>query len=208
LPKPPYPEDFSVLKITRDKRIPAEAVPFDGRAEVGGHWREEWSEHRKSMWNCPAGWFYTCNASAPLDKIVEVNGFWEIADLTREEDVLMGLALERKGWHFRFLNAPEATVYHACHGDAEELRRRYKKVTFEQLGWKTKTVKDREVAGMVGPGKSGLDTKPDEVQVVTRDIFNTAYPGSWALISHFKNTPNLKFNEEIGFDLRTERMTA
>jgi len=207
-PKPPYPTDFSELKIEhKDARIPVEKMPFDGRADKHGRWKEDWREHRTDMWDCPPGWFYTCNASAPLDKIIQVNGFWEIGDLTREEDVLMGLALDRVGWRFRFLNTPDSTVYHACHGPGHASPKpRYKEVTYEQLGWKAGEVNRRPVLGLVGPGKCGLDTAPDEVQIVTRDIFNTQYPGSWALIEHFKKTPTLKFNAEIGFDLRTERM--
>ena len=46
---------------------------------------------------CKSEWFYTSNVSAPLNILIEIIGFWEIADLTREEDVLMGLALERRG---------------------------------------------------------------------------------------------------------------
>jgi hypothetical protein len=62
--------------------------------------------------------------------------------------------------------------------------------------------------GLIGPGKCGLNTASDEVQLVTRDVFNTQYPGSWGLIEHFRRNPNLKFNAEIGFDLREERMKA
>lgn len=205
-PKPPYPKDMSVLQIRhKDARIPVEQIPF-GRPM---RWRDEWREHRKDMWRCPSGWFYTSNASAPLDKIVQVNGFWEIADITREEDILMGLALERVGWVFHFLNMPDATVYHACHDLPEhnlEKKRLYKKVTYEQLGWKTRQLNGRPVLGLMGSGKCGLDTAPDEIQLVTKDFFNTGHPGSWALIDHFRRTPNLKFNEKIGFDLRAERM--
>lgn len=204
-PKPPYPNDLSTLKIERtDTRIPVEKIPF-GRPI---RWREEWREHRKDIWGCLPGWFYTCNASAPLDKIIQVNGFWEIADLTREEDALMGLALDKVGWRFRFFNTPNSTVYHACHSHVHGLKRRYKKVTYEQLGWKTGEVNGRSVLGLTGQGKCGLDTAPDEIQLVTKADFNTQYPGSWALIEHFKKTPNLKFNAEIGFDLRAERMLA
>ena len=196
----PYPEDLSLKIIHKDGRIPVEKIPFG--PHIG--W-EEWREHRKDLQDCPPGWFYTSNASAPLDLIVQVNGFWEMADLTREEDVLMGLALDRLGWKFRFLNTPDSTVYHASHGK-ERSKKTYKEVTFEQLGWKTGEVNKRSVMGLIGPGKCGLDTALDEVQVVTRDIFNTQYPGSWALIEHFKKTADLKFNVEIGFDLRLERM--
>jgi glycosyltransferase involved in cell wall biosynthesis len=203
-PTEPYPEDLSTLAIKHgDTRIPVENIPFG----VPVKWKKEWREHRREMWDCPAGWFYTSNASAPLDKIIEVNGFWEIADLTREEDVLMGLALERAGWKFRFFNTPESTVYHIAHGpEPANPKPRYKEVTYEQLGWKPGYVNGRLVMGLIGPGKCGLNTAPDEVQLVTRDVFNTQYPGSWGLIEHFRRNPNLKFNAEIGFDLREERM--
>lgn len=203
-PEPPYPKDLSSLKIThKNARIPVEKLPF-GKL---GRWREDWREHRKDKLGCPPGWFFTSNASAPLNKIVEVNGFWEMADLTREEDVIMGLALARVGWKFKFLNIPDSTVYHACHGHpTHSPKRRYKKVSYAQLGWKGGTLGGRPVLGLVGPGKRGLDTAPDEIQLVTRDIFKTQHPGSWALIEHFKRSPNLKFNSIIGFDLRAERV--
>jgi len=209
-PKTPYPKDMSTLEIRHeDDRIPVEKMVATGLP--GGYatdWRGDWREHRDLATPAPAGWFYTCNASAPLDKIIEVNGFWEIADLTREEDVLMGLALERVGWKFCFLNSPDATVYHACHDRPEHALqiKRYKKISYEQLGWEEGTIKNgHSVLGMIGPGKCGLNTASDEVQLVTKDVFKTEHPGSWALIEHFIKNPNLKFNAEIGFDLREER---
>lgn len=177
---------------------------------------------RGKMKDAHPGWFFTSNAGGPLDKIVEVNGFWEIMDLTREEDVMMGLALERAGCKFWFRTDPDMTAFHMCHEDPSlNPPKRYKVVTFEELGWGTrgfgKTKAEFEnlikagklqlydVYGVLGHGRCGLNTAPDEIQLVTRDIFNTEHPGSWALIEHFRKNPNLKFNEEIGFDLAEER---
>jgi len=208
--EPPYPDDLSRLRVRhgdhRVREVPtAYGIP-------GGRREKVYEEHRRAAAPCPAGWFFTSNASAPLEKIVEVNGFWEILDTCREEDVMMGLALERAGWRFCFMDTPDATVYHVCH-DYPELtprNRRYREVTYEQLGWgKLETDEygggHRGIEGMTGRGRCGLDTAPDEVQLITKDVFNTEHPGSWACIEHFRRNPDLKFNTEIGFDLAEER---
>ena len=203
------PEDLSKLEWrgddTRKRLIP----PDYGH---GGAYREKiYSEGRETTWDCPAGWFFTSNASAPLEKIVEVNGFWEMADMTREEDVLMGLALERAGWKFVFLHGLETSAFHMDHGLPKlEIPSRYKPVTFEDLGWEKAVVKGHphHVLGAGGHGTCGLDTKPNEIQLVTKDVFNTEHPGSWALIQRFRETPDLILNEEIGFNLREERKLA
>jgi len=153
---------------------------------------------------CKSGWFFTSNASAPLKNLIEVNGFWEIADLTREEDVLMGYALERIGRKFCFVNDYDASTYHMTH-DTCKMERKYKEITFKDLGWEDVNIDGRTITGYGGQGRNGLNTNPDEIQRVTKDIFGTKNPGSWALIEHFKKNKNLKFNQDIGFDLAKER---
>lgn len=187
-----------------------------------GDRRWQGAMQREEMKDAHPGWFFTSNASAPLDKIIEVNGFWEIMDLTREEDVVMGLALERVGCKFWFKADPDMMAFHMCHDDPKlDHPKRYKVVTFECLGWESRgfgmtkaelealikagKVQLYDVYGVLGHGKCGLDTAPDEIQLVTKDVFNTEHPGSWACIEHFRDNPNLKFNEEIGFDLAEER---
>ena len=178
----------------------------DGRTtQIAPHlklpWESDWKawrEHRTEWKGCPGAWFYTSNASAPLNKIIEVNGFWEIADLTREEDILMGLALEKAGCRFWFKSIPEITAFHMDHNSPSlEAPKKFKNVSYEDLGWTTVN----GVLGSGGQGRNGLNTAPDEIQLVTKDVFNTRHPGSWALIEHWQRTGQ-RFNSEIGFDLK------
>jgi len=194
------PEDPSTLEW-KDLDSRLTAVPPHLKLPWESDWTK-WKEHRFEWKNCPGGWFYTSNASAPLNKIVEVNGFWEIADLTREEDVLLGLALEKAGCKFWFKSLPETNVFHMDHANPQfDAPRRFRNVSYEDLGW----VAVDGIIGLGGEGKCGLDTKPDETQLITRDIYNTKYPGSWGLIEHWQRTGH-RFNSEIGFDLKAERM--
>jgi len=116
------PEDLSTLPVhTYDERmkepdkklginVARTGIPTTGAVDtrtLQGY--KEWKD-------CPAGWFYCSNASAPLDKIVEINGFDEEFDCTSEEDVDLGLRLARVGCHFWFKSDPECTAYHMAHG--------------------------------------------------------------------------------------------
>lgn len=149
-----------------------------------------YKEHRSSSNSytdsCPGGWFYTSNASVPLDLIIKINGFWEIADLTREEDILMGLALERIGWKFCYIDDPDISVYCNVHH-------------YPELDQERK--KDKE-------NKEDKEDKED-IQLVTKDTFNTQHSGSLALIEYFNRNLNLIFNKEETrtekFDLKEER---
>ena len=200
------PKDISKLEWRHDDSRKRYIPP--GYGHGAAHREKIYVEKRETAWDCPAGWFFSSNASAPLEKIVELNGFWEMADMTREEDILMGLALERIGWKFFFINALETSVFHMDHGLPElEVSGRYKPVTFEDLGWEKAMVEGHphHVLGAGGHGRCGLDTEPHETQLVTKDVFNTKHPGSWALIQHFRETSDLVLNEEIGFNLMEER---
>lgn len=139
-----------------------------------------YKEHRSNSIPCPSGWFYTSNASAPLDSIIKINGFWEMADLTREEDILMGLALERIGWKFCYIDDPDISVYYNVHH-------------YPELDQERKEDKEDK----------------EDIQLVTKDIFNTQCSGSWALIEYFNRNLNLIFNKEDIrteiFDLAEER---
>ncbi len=153
---------------------------------------------------CKSEWTYTSNVSVPMKDLIKINGFWEMADLTREEDVLMGLALERIGRKFCFIDSPDVSVYHMTH-DSYNTERKYKDISFKDLGWDDVVIKGRLITGYGGHGRNGLNTNSDEIQRVTKDVFGTKNPGSWALIEHFKKNKDLKFNKEIGFDLAEER---
>lgn len=187
---PPYPK-IGGLKIRSDDRR-SEAIKAAGL----------------TPFQCPSNWFYTSNASAPMREIIKVNGFWEMADLTREEDVLFAMALVRNGWKFCFFNSPATSVYHMAHGQGETVNKKFRAITFKDMGWATVEIEGRTVEGGGGKGTCGLDTKQDEIQLVTRDVFNTKYPGSWAMIEYFNNHPEYIFNRETGFDLREERRKA
>lgn len=165
---------------------------------------KECSKIGHKLRECNNAWFYTSNVSSRLKDLIKINGFWEMADLTREEDVLMGKALERIGRKLCFVNDPDISVYHMTH-DTIKMERKYKEITFKELGWEDVNINGRLIMGYGGKGKCGLNTHSDEIQRVTKDVFDTKNPGSWALIEHFKKNKNLKFNREIGFDLAEER---
>ena len=63
----------------------------------------------------PPGWFWTFNASAPLEKIVEVNGYDERFDASGEDDVDLGLRLARVGVKFLYTTEEDIKVYHMRH---------------------------------------------------------------------------------------------
>lgn len=201
---PPYPENIDDLKIRSEDRRARTISACYGKGDIVT--KTCYKEHRYEVSPCPVNWFYTSNASAPLRELIKANGFWEMADLTREEDILLGLALDRIGWKFCFINAPEVSVYHMVHDYRELLtNKRFKEVSYEQLGWATVEIDGRMVEGGGNGGRCGLNTNPDEIQLVTKDIFNTKYPGSWALIEQFNKNPDFKFNQETGFNLAEER---
>lgn len=138
--------------------------------EVKHFWVTD-SRGKESKRNCGGGWFYSCNASAPLRKIVEVNGFDEQYDLTSEEDIDLGLRLTRVGCKFFYRSDPDCTVFHMDHRPVDRAMRewpkRYKKVTYQDL-------RDRGVT----------ESGPDEVQLVLKEKYGTRYDGSWGLHEH------------------------
>lgn len=152
------------------------------------------SRGEKSKRNCGGGWFYSCNAAAPLRKIVEVNGFDEEYDLTSEEDIDLGVRLGRVGCKFFYRSEPDCTVYHMDHREVDrEMKKgpkRYMKVTYEEL-------RRRGV----------VESCPNEVQLVLKEKYGTHYDGSWGL--HERNCrsqgpANVVDGKRI-FDLRVER---
>lgn len=184
---PPYP-GISGLKMRSDDRR-SEAIKAAGL----------------NPFQCPGNWFYTSNASAPMREIIKINGFWEMGDLTREEDAMFGLALARNGWKFCFVNNIATSVYHMLHGKKEPANKRFREISYNELGWDTVDIDGRMVEGGGTAGKRGFDTAPEDIQLVTKDIFKTKYPGSWGLIEYFNTHPDYVFNKEMGFDLREER---
>lgn len=144
--------------------------------------------------NCGGIWFYTMNASAPLEKIIEVNGYEEEYDLTSEEDIDLGLRLERVGCKFFYRPDQDCTVYHVDHrGVDREMQtwpKKYKEVTYEEL-------RRRGV----------VESNPDEVQLVFKEKYGVQYDGSWGLHERNRSRPpiaNVVDDEKI-FDLRMER---
>ena len=123
--------------------------------------------------DCSPGWFYTFNASAPLEKIIRINGFDEEFDLTSEEDIDLGLRLSRAGCKFWYRPEADCTMFHVDHRSVDremkKLPRRYREITYEELRLRGK-----------------LDTEPDEAQLVLKEKYSTKYDGSWGL--HERNT--------------------
>ena len=146
-----------------------------------------------SLRDCGGGWFYTMNASAPLEKIVEVNGFDEEYDLTSEEDIDLGLRLERVGCRFFYRPDHDCTVFHVDHRevDAEmrKLPKRYKEVTYEELR-----------------SRGELNSEQDEVQLVLKEKYGVKYDGSWGLHERNRRRPPNAVNEY--FSLKEERMKS
>lgn len=199
----PYQDNINNLRITHEDSRSKPSKKNSSRSKEDRIKYTHDKEHRSKAFRCSNAWFYTSNASVPLRNIIRVNGFWEIADLTREEDVLMGLALERDGWKFCFVNDPGISIYHMEHNIS--VKKNFVYITYESIGWPTVNIDGRTVEGGGKGGKCGLDTNSDSVQLVTKDIFDTKHPGSWALMEHFRNNPNFKFNQEMGFNLSEER---
>lgn len=101
------PEDISKIPVKTLKRTQGgDEVPWeDFRVKTG---------RREAHW----GWFWTCNASAPLDKIIEINGFDEEYDGgTAGEDMDLGMRLSRMGC--RFIYNPGCKVWHMDHDDSD-----------------------------------------------------------------------------------------
>ena len=159
--------------------------------EVGHFWVTD-SRGRRPKRDCGGGWFYCCNASAPLEKIVEVNGFDEEFDLTSEEDIDLGLRLERVGCRFWYRPDYECTVFHVDHRwvDSGARAKKYREVSYEEL-------RRRGV----------LESEPDEVQLVLKEKYGTQYDGSWGLLERNRKrgpVANIVNGVKI-FDLREER---
>jgi len=152
------------------------------------------SRGKKAKRNCGGGWFYSCNASAPLTKLVEINGFDEQYDLTSEEDIDLGLRLERVGCKFFYRPEPDCTVYHMDHREVDKemkkLPKRYMEVSYEELRL-----------------RGAVESNPDEVQLVLKEKYGTRFDGSWGL--HEQNYrsrgPANVVNGKRIFDLRGER---
>lgn len=140
--------------------------------------------------DCGGQWFYTCNASAPLKKIIEVNGFDEEFDLTSEEDIDLGLRLSRVGCKFWYRLQYNCTIFHMDHRPVEKMMenrpKKYKEVTYEEL-------RKRGV----------LESNPDEVQLVLKEKYSVKYDGSWGL--HERNRYRSPYANEGIFNLKEER---
>lgn len=144
--------------------------------------------------DCSAGWFYCCNASAPLDKIILVNGFEEEYDLTSEEDIDLGLRLSKAGCRFWYRTCDDCYVYHMDHREIDKEREsgKYKEVTYQELR-----------------RRGTIESREDEVQLVLKEKYGTRYDGSWGLHERNRRVPswvaaNIVHGKRI-FDLRKER---
>lgn len=148
--------------------------------------------------DCGGGWFYSCNASAPLSKIIEINGFDEEFDLTREEDIDLGLRLEKVGCKFCYIPSYDCTVFHMDHRPVDVMMKekklihnRYRDITYSELRGRYKT-----------------ESNIDEVQLVLKEKYDTKYDGSWGLHEIRRKDTSLYANIVNGtkiFDLKKER---
>ena len=140
--------------------------------------------------NCGGGWFYSFNVSASLNKIIEVNGFDEEFDLTREEDIDLGLRLEKVGCKFYYISNENTDIIHMDHRPADIrmkekklFNNKYKEITYEDL-------RKRNV----------IESNKDEVQLVLKEKYGTTYDGSWGL--HEKRRLNNSFYANIINDIK------
>ena len=144
----------------------------------------------KEVKNCGGQWFYTCNASAPLSKIIEVNGFDEQFDLCSEEDINLGLRLEKVGCRFWYRPQYNCTIFHMDHRPVDlqmkSRAKKYKEVTYEELR-----------------KRGTLESNPDEVQLAMKETYGVKYDGSWGL--HEFNRKRFPYANEGIFNLKEER---
>lgn len=170
------------------EQLPSEK-PLDIRTREDGRTtqRAEWPD-------CLGGWFYCQNASAPLEKIIEINGFDEEFDLTLEEDIDLGQRLTRVGARFLFKGEPDVTAYHVEHG-IPWMTPQEKRYNEDKLH----KAEDVFHAGIMYNEEPG----PDEVQFVYKYPANDGW-GSWALLKRNKERPPNSVNKSI-FNLKEER---
>lgn len=155
--------------------------------------------------DCGGGWFYTCNVSVPLEKIIEVNGFDEEFDLTREEDIDLGLRLEKVGCRFCYISNFECNVIHIDHRPVDIMmkeknltKKKYADITYDEL-------RNRYINSHI------IESNDDEVQLVLKEKYGTMYDGSWGLHERRRNDKtdgsfyaNIVNGIKI-FDLKEER---
>lgn len=129
-------------------------VVYAVKANYGEIWVHEQLEREDSMderWksiypkrtlpDCPPGWFWTFNASAPLEYILKVQGYDEEFDCTGEDDVDLGLRMSRVGLKYMYTAHSKIGVYHMRHNGGQSRPSPFKpeechKVTKELYGTK------------------------------------------------------------------------
>jgi glycosyltransferase involved in cell wall biosynthesis len=133
--------------------------------------------------DCGGGWFYTCNASVPL------------------EDIDLGLRLEKVGCKFCYISNFECNVIHIDHRPVDVMmkeknliNKKYKDITYDEL-------RKRHV----------IESNIDDVQLVLKEKYGTTYDGSWGLHERRRNDKtdgsfyaNIVNGTKI-FDLKEER---
>ena len=141
-----------------------------------------------SLRDCGGGWFYTMNASAPLDKIVQINGFDEEYDLTSEEDIDLGVRLERAGCRFFYRPDYDCTVFHVDHREVDaEMKKqpkKYKEVTYDELRMR------------------------GEVQLVLKEKYGVKYDGSWGLHERNRRRPPNAVTDDFNLKQARERLRS
>jgi glycosyltransferase involved in cell wall biosynthesis len=175
------------------------AIKYQDKIESGGditvigddqRYKLFFSQGTGKRGNAGYAWFYTFNTSAPLKKIISINGYDEEFDCTGEEDIDLGERLSRLGMQFTFKTHPEITVFHMQHGGqnarikctncGEDLS------TYESC-WNSVVTcpnckKDLNISLMMREINVHRRYEDTEVHKVVKGMYSTEHDGSWGLL--------------------------
>lgn len=162
------------------------------------------------------GWFWTFNTSAPLSKIIEVNGYDEEFDCTGEDDIDLGERLNRIRLGFTYIADIEITAFHMQHGGG--MSKMACPCCNTDLSMFDNCM--NPVINCSGCGKEinvssairSINIQPrykeDEIHKVTKWLYGTQYDGSWGLLERNSKRNPWDVNRDGGncyFDLKIAR---
>lgn len=221
VPKTFLEEHWNIYKETGKAIIGrVKVVKYQERVESGGDLTIIGDDQRYklllakeigSLEDAGYAWFYTFNASAPLEKIININGYDEEFDCTGEDDIDLGERISRMGMNFTFRTHPEITIFHMQHGGlnacikctncGEDLSNFNN--CWNRLVHCPKCKKELDVSSMMR-SITHCKYKDNEVHKVTKDTYNTVYGGSWGLLERNKKKNPWDVNRGY-FDLKGAR---
>ncbi|MDD3813293.1 MAG: glycosyltransferase [Desulfocapsaceae bacterium] len=159
------------------------------------------------------GWFYTFNASAPLEALIKINGYDEEFDATGEDDIDLGERLTRIGINFKYIMVPKITVFHMQHGGKNpphmgcggQFNIKGDLAVCSKCGFEVKsafaTTYDLDIKTPINlPDRYGTD----DVHKVPRTLYNTIYDGCWGLLERNQRRNPCDVNLDY-FDLKEAR---